>query len=486
MHASLAAPPRYASVPPSTSSLADEAIELAELAGLKLDPWQIIVLRAMLALNHSLWAAFEVAMCVSRQNGKGGILEARELAGLYLIKTDRMITHSAHLFDTSLEAFFRLLMLIEQTPDLDREVAKVSRSHGEEGLTLRDGSRIRFRTRTAGGGRGFSGDLVVFDEAMYLPETSVGALMPTVSARVNPQLVYAASAVDQRIHEHGHVLARLRARGISGEDPSLAWLEWSPDIPAPDPDRDLRPDDITEDIAADPALWIASNPALNIRIRPEHVENELRSMALRTFVVERLNIGDWPKPDTGGVIPPEAWDALERSSTMVDPVCFAFDVNPDRSYTSIAAAGASDDRIHAHLEIVDHRRGTNWFTERAVQLAAKHDHIAWVYDGSSPAASLAPALEEAGLTLHPVTAAEHAAACGLIFDTVQQAGLVHLGDPAMKGAIRGAKTRPLGDGGWAWSRKTSAVDISPLVASTLALWGAVTLADDTPKLPRVY
>jgi len=30
----------------------------------------------------------------------------------------------------------------------------------------------------------------------------------------------------------------------------------------------------------------------------------------------------------------------------------------------------------------------------------------------------------------------------------------------------------MGDGAWAWSRKNSMADISPLVAATLALWAA--------------
>jgi hypothetical protein len=36
--------------------------------------------------------------------------------------------------------------------------------------------------------------------------------------------------------------------------------------------------------------------------------------------------------------------------------------------------------------------------------------------------------------------------------------------------LKGATQRPLGDR-WAWSRKNSSIDISPLVAVTLALWG---------------
>ena len=31
------------------------------------------------------WSAFEVGVNVPRQNGKGGIIEARELAGLFLL-----------------------------------------------------------------------------------------------------------------------------------------------------------------------------------------------------------------------------------------------------------------------------------------------------------------------------------------------------------------------------------------------------------------
>jgi hypothetical protein len=53
---------------------------------------------------------------------------------------------------------------------------------------------------------------------------------------------------------------------------------------------------------------------------------------------------------------------------------------------------------------------------------------------------------------------------------VEQERLRHLGTPEMAAAVGGAAKRPLGDA-WAWSRKNSTVDITPLVASTLALWG---------------
>jgi hypothetical protein len=113
--------PRILAAPPAHSSAAaEEAIELAADAGLILDDWQQFALRTGLAEDdRGLWAAFEVGLVVTRQAGKGGVFEARELAGLFLFG-EPLIIHSAHRFDTSLEAFLRMLVLIESTPDLDQ------------------------------------------------------------------------------------------------------------------------------------------------------------------------------------------------------------------------------------------------------------------------------------------------------------------------------------------------------------------------------
>lgn len=90
--------PRVSYAPPSVSSTGQEAIELAALAGLELDPWQQYVLGAALGeRKDGTWAAKEVGLCLSRQNGKGSILEARELAGLFLLD-EPLIVHSAELW----------------------------------------------------------------------------------------------------------------------------------------------------------------------------------------------------------------------------------------------------------------------------------------------------------------------------------------------------------------------------------------------------
>src|SRR6185295_13483110 len=81
-------------------SAGPEAVDLAELAGLRLDDWQQWILREALSEQaNGDWSAFEVAILVSRQNGKGSILEARQLAGLYLLHEGLQV-HTAHEFKT--------------------------------------------------------------------------------------------------------------------------------------------------------------------------------------------------------------------------------------------------------------------------------------------------------------------------------------------------------------------------------------------------
>ena len=51
----------------------------------------------------------------------------------------------------------------------------------------------------------------------------------------------------------------------------------------------------------------------------------------------------------------------------------------------------------------------------------------------------------------------------------------------MRNAILGSSRRPLGEA-WAWSRQGTS-DVTPLVAATLARWGAISTVEEKPK-PR--
>lgn len=472
--------PRVSSVPSYVASTGPEAIELAFMAGLELDEWQQWFLTQSLGEREDgKWAAFGVGGNVPRQNGKGGILEARELAGLFLLD-ERLVIHSAHQFDTSQEAFERLASLIENTPELSRRLAKngITRSHGAEGIKLKTGQRVRFRTRTKGGGRGFTADCLILDEAMILPDAFMSAVLPVLSSRPNPQVWYTGSAVDQTIHEHGLVFTRVRDRAIRGDDPRLFFAEWS----AVD-----HVDEILDDprLADDRALWARANPALGIRIRDEYIESERREFGtnIRGFAVERLGAGDWPdvSEDKEGLIPREAWKLCgDERSTISGPVAYSVDVSPLRDWASLFVAGHRADGA-PHVEIVARDRGTEWVVERCAALNQKHGGQ-FVIDPKGQAAQLIPDLQEEGLEVHELTTAEYVSACAEFFDAVllavhekpeEREKRLRYPDPQVEltAAVSAAATRVVGDA-WAWSRRNAGGDITALVAATNALWGA--------------
>jgi hypothetical protein len=456
--------PRILHVPEFVSSTGAEAVELASMAGLEMDDWQQFVLVNGLGERpDAKWASFEVGVEVARQNGKGGILEARELAGLFLLG-ERLIIHSAHEFATASEALERMDQILEGCPELSRRVRTLKRSHGEEGVYLKTGQRLRYKTRTKGGGRGFSADCVILDEAMVIAQQFLSALLFTLSARPNPQLWYTGSAVDQDSMEYGIVFAKLRERALKGEDPSLSYFGWSAPFE--------KPSDVSPAAAKDPEVWAMANPALGIRIDPEHVAKEQRSMDPRGFAVERLGVGDWPRVDSddGAVISVKDWLSLrDPQSRPVDPLVFVFDVSPDRSSGCVSVAARRDDGL-GHVEVMEHKRGTGWMVDWLEDRVGTHSPAAVLYEEKSPAASLVTELDNRGVSVEPVNSTELAKACGNFYDAVDQRTVRHLGTNELVTAIRGAAKRPLGEA-WAWSRKTSTVDITPLVSCTVALWG---------------
>lgn len=470
--------PRIERVPEAAGSLGGEAVAFARRVGMTLDPEQELVLEASLALRgDSRWQTREVGVNMPRQNGKGEILIARELFGLFELG-ERLIIHTAHEFKTSAEHFNRLEAVVRDCPDLHSLVKRnpsgriigYRYSHGEESIELQDGARIEFKTRTKSGMRGFAGvDLLVLDEAMIISEAAHSAAMPIIrasKAERGPQLWYAGSAVDQEIHDQGVVWTRVRERGIAGEDPALAYFEWSLDAE--------HPDDVADETALDKELWRRVNFAIaRGRVTEEHMEWERRAMSFRGFVVELLGVGDYPATDVSAdvLVSVDDWLALEDpESVLLDPICLAFDVSPERQ-TAILAAGRNE-QGKLHVEVVSAGAGTGWLAPRLAELYAKHEVAEIVCDGYGPAAAMARKADDAGIKVRRLDANEYGQACSVFVDAIGEETLRHIGQDELLLAIRGAKARPLVDR-WAWSRTKSTVNIAPLVAATLALWSAV-------------
>jgi hypothetical protein len=505
--------PRIYCVPSKISSRGQEARELASIAGLELDPWEALALDELLGVqSDGRWSSRDFGLVAGRQNGKDVVLEARELFGLFLSEDDELTIHSAHLYDTALRHFQRIEQLIESTPDLDRFLTthrgSVSRSHGKEGIEIvRDGvtRELRFRTRTEGGGRGWTCDCLIFNEAMILSGVAVGAILPTLSAVPNPQVIYAGSAG----FKHSTAFGRLRRRGLRGE-PRVSFLEWSVEpcsnfCPRDCEEHDQKRFQILPGMPEEEIIrktnriiisYAKANPGFGIRIGGvmdprqslEHILGEQSQMDPEEFDRERLGLGDWPvEEDAWQVIDEPSWQAAaDLTSSPIAPLVFAVDMTPDRKYACIAVAGTNPDGL-THIEItgeddLDHKPGDRWVVPRLEALITRWKPAAIVIDRASQAGSLITDLEREGgvmdtlnMEVQSPTAREYAQTCGWFGSSVvppqgETQRLVHRDQVSLTLAVSGAAKRNLAEL-WAWDRKSTTTDISPLVAATLAIWG---------------
>jgi Phage terminase-like protein, large subunit len=489
---SVAARPRVDVHPPYEVTLGPVAVDLARRGGLVLDRWQADALDVMCAIRPGgQWACFEYGEIVSRQNGKGAILEARALAGLFLFG-EELIMWSAHEYKTAMEGFRRVLAVLRRLGtrlsdtlyDVDGVPVKVINTNGEESLERLDtGQRLRFIARSKGSGRGFSGDVNIIDEAFALTREQQEALMPTMSARPNPQIIYTSSP--PLTGDTGDVLYALRQRADAGGDDSLGWRDWG-----------LAGD--LDDLAAvdldDERLWYQANPALGGRLTVEYVRRERRSMSDVGFARERLGI--WPRW-TGGDVP--QWQvlreadwaaALRPESQLYGRPAIGVYVPPDRSYAAIGLAGAAVGggrhiEVAGDGETLDYRPGTAWVVPRLVALERHRPSVLVIDDRA-----LADEAEGAGLVVHRASVADMVTGCQLLYDGISGADLagrdvVHIGQPELTEAARGAVRRDIG-GSWAWARRDLAVDITPLAAVSLALFGHCTprVQRPAPARPR--
>jgi hypothetical protein len=401
------------------------------------DPWQVDCIHEMLAVRpDGKWVCFECGVIVARQSGKGVILEIRALSGLFLLG-ERLIMWSAHEYKTAKEGYRRTLAWIEGSDEHRRQVKRVNNTHGEEGIELWGEGRFRrtrirrlfFLARSKGSGRGFTGDCNLIDESYAYTPDQQAALMPTMSAVPNPQVVYTSSPpldaatgepmyelreralapfedVDPGVgvvHAGGRRLARPELI-----DPSLMWCDWGADIDLDDP-RDAQK-------VRDRLVWYATNPGIPYgRPTEEHIARELRGMGLRGFGRERLCV--WPKRAGDGVIDLKQWARLadecageecdldeyddgpvECRHTLGPDVALCLDVTPSRDYGSIGLVGRRADALE-HWELIDYRPGTDWMVARVVELILEHRPVGVGLDVAGPAGSLLKPLNDAACCL---------------------------------------------------------------------------------------
>lgn len=449
--------PRVARVPRGHESDGADACFLAAGYGLTPDQWQEDILDAWLSRRRDgRWSAATCGLAVPRQNGKNALIEVRELFGMIML--GEKFLHTAHQVKTARKAFKRILSFFEnerEHPELAALVKEIRRTNSQEAIVLKNGGSVEFVARTRSSGRGFTVDVLVLDEAQDLDDDALEALQPTISAAPlgNPQTIFTGTPPNPELNQTGEVFIRVRKNGESGRDPRLCWFDYGVED-GPMPDIDNRD------------LWLATNPALGDRLGVSEVEGEHMLMSPEGFARERL--GWWGDGNTGlSDIDQRAWaECRDDDSTITSSRTLGVDVNLDHSWACISGAGKRDDGLPSVEDIV-HDRGTGWVVRRVKELLDKHGRIPVAIDARSPAASLIPDFEAAGIEVLKLTTADVTQACGWLFSAINDRAIRHCGSDLDK-AVAGAIKRNVGDA-FAWGRKQSVADITPLNSATWAL-----------------
>jgi hypothetical protein len=435
--------------------------QISRRLGRALLPWQQEFLDLALEVipETGRLAYREVRLTVPRQSGKTTVMLPtsvwRATASRQLGGRQRML-YAAQTREAAAEKWREDFL-----EDLKRSPAMTGRfrarlSNGSEAVIYQDGSKFGPVATTETGAHGKTIDWGVIDEAFAQTDTRIEAAWgPAMITRPQAQLWVVSTAGTAASTYLRSKVDSGRQAAEQGLDTGVCYVEYS----APD-DADM----------ADPATWWECMPALGFTATEDAVRGERDRMESWADFCRAYG-NQWTEQVLDTVIPIRVWrDCGDPGSTIAGRPVLAFDVSPARSSAAIAAAGYRTDG-RPHVEIVEQRAGTHWVIPRLAELVASHDPIAVVLDAAGPAGSLLPEYRRSITRPEPVvmTARDMTQACGALLDDATNDRLRHLSDPLLEQALAGAGRRILGDA-WAWKRRTSTTDITPLVAATASLW----------------
>ena len=426
--------------------------------GVRFDGWQDGVGRVALGKRKDgKWASTVggVVLSIPRQVGKTFLVGCIVVA-LCILHPGLKVVWTAHRTRTATNTF-QTLQSICRKKKVAPKVAAVRTANGEQEIRFRNGSVILFGAREQGFGRGFDElDIEVFDEAQILTEKALEDMVPAANQSRHPSgaLLFFMGTPPRPV-DPGEEFSNRRAKALSGKSDGMVYVEFSADEGAEPDDREQ---------------WGKANPSFPSRTPVESMER-MREQLTDDESFMREALGIWDAQSDNSVIDAEAWRLVaDEASVAVDDIALAVDISPDRKSASVALAGRRADGSW-HVELDEHRRGTAWIAGWIEDRCSRADVRAVVVDAMSPAASLVDELAQRRIKVTTTSARDMAVACGNFFDGVMDARVRHIDQPPLSYALSVARKLDL-QGAWGWNRKDSTSDITPIVAATLALWGA--------------
>lgn len=455
-------PPRHLIVPQGITTDGYEPVR-AVLAALRLslDPWQHLMGRYANALtDDGTYAAQVVMASVGRQAGKTlGVFRTMVLPDC-IIHPNTLVVWTSHHGTVSTETARSVLNECSETK-YARYIAPsgIRRAIGREEIVFRNGSRILFRSRERGGIRGVAKvRKLILDEAQRINPDAMADLIPTTNAAWNPQIVLVGTPPGP--DDRGETFTTMRARALAGEDPATFYLEYSADPELPFDCDEAR---------------LQANPAYACGRMPSTIFPRMRA-GLAEDQYAREALGQWTAADSGDVISEASWlAAQDPDSIATDDLTLGIAVSANADSAAIVVSGRRPDG-RFHIALHDHRPGVSWILPFVQETLINNPEVRGVIvDAGSSSRVLLDDLAKARIKVTTPRVADIGMACLRIVDGINSGTVLHNGQPQMNLARAGARKRPLGDTGmWAWSRKSSVTDITPIEAATLALWGVQT------------
>lgn len=469
---------------PSTAvgSLAPDALALWDLTGRHLDPWQESSVEAIFATTASgAWACSEFGLLVSRQQGKGEILQVYDLAHLYLWpKPDgepKVIVQTAHEFGT-IEAHYRKLKRrIMSTPWLRRQlkgggiesargISGISTGMGRRIFELANGNLLVLQTRTGSAGIGLTVDILGVDEAQESPGETMEALLFTQDGVPNTQVLYTGTAPTET--QDGEHFEGVRDRGRAKTYPRTGWSEFSPDG-SDDPD-------VAEAIRSDDRrVWAQSSPALGRRTTEADIEDKLEALRANPDGFRKQRLSIWPdrRPEadvSANDVDMARWRDSATDARLGVGAVLAVSLGRGGGYSSICGAWRMPDGriLLEHLATFER---TLWVPAQLNALRARLKASAVVLDERNCAPIISD-LESAGIKPIKMTTLEVGAAFELTVETINAGGAAHPGQEELTLSLKHATPRVMGRGGLStWEQSDPTEPVTLTQAMTLALWG---------------
>ena len=438
-----------------------------------LDPWERwLVIHGMELLPDGRPRFRQLLILVARQNGKTFLLVILSLYWLWKtgkITEDFLVVGTSIKLEYAKESWDKAVAVALASPELAPDITKrlpsrklpVRNSQGDQVMETPWRARYKIAAATETGGRSLTIHRLIEDEIREHHDwTAHEAAENAMNAVDDAQAWGISNEGDAR----SIVLRALYDSALAyingeGGDERLFLAAWS----APK-GCDLL----------DVEATAQANPNLGRRISWENLKGKAERAKLaggdqeahyRTEVlcmyVHSL--------DPGG-ISLESWAATSKIVQREDLGPPVFFITIGKNLKEACIASAADFYGTPHVELIEHREGVAWLSDRVKELRDQYKDAPFGAFQAGPVRSWVPNFADIDVELELLNTPDTVAACAHLQKLSESMDFTHYPDAILVDSLKGAQRRQLDLGGWVWDWSKSTSDLAPIAAITGALW----------------